>query len=148
MSLDVRAMLGAFEPDELDALIETMVLAAAADGELGSEERALLVRTVVDLCRGTRHEASAERARLEELVAQIEASRAADGAESRLAAVRRRLPRKESRKAAFALAARVSVADGIVRTTERELLFELATSLEIDHDEAADLVKAVGQGSR
>jgi tellurite resistance protein len=34
----------------------------------------------------------------------------------------------------------VTAADGIIRTSERELILETAVALEIDQDEAADLV--------
>jgi tellurite resistance protein len=41
------------------------------------------------------------------------------------------------------LAISVTAADGIVRTSERELIFDLAAGLEVDPDTAADLVKQI-----
>ena len=42
---------------------------------------------------------------------------------------------------ALSLAIQVTAADGIIRTSERELIMETAEALEIDPGEAADLVK-------
>jgi len=40
----------------------------------------------------------------------------------------------------LSLAIQVTAADGIIRTSERELIMDTAEALEIDRDEAADLV--------
>jgi hypothetical protein len=37
-------------------------------------------------------------------------------------------------------------ADGIIRTSERELILDLAEGLEIDRDRAADMVKKASSG--
>jgi len=37
-----------------------------------------------------------------------------------------------------------TAADGIIRTSERELILDVADALEIDRDEAADLVRDIG----
>jgi tellurite resistance protein len=41
---------------------------------------------------------------------------------------------------ALSLAIQVTAADGIIRTSERELIMDTADALEIDRDEAANLV--------
>jgi len=64
----------------------------------------------------------------------------ASGREARLSAVKERLPDAGARKVALALAIQVTAADGIIRTSERELIMDTAEALEIDRDEAADLV--------
>jgi uncharacterized tellurite resistance protein B-like protein len=49
------------------------------------------------------------------------------------------------RRAAFELVVHVVAADGVIRTSERELLLEVAEALRIDPDSAADMVrKAAG----
>ncbi len=48
------------------------------------------------------------------------------------------------RKTALALAIRLVAADGIIRTSERELILDVADALEIDRNEAADLVRDIG----
>jgi uncharacterized tellurite resistance protein B-like protein len=60
---------------------------------------------------------------------------------TRLQAVKARLPEPAARKAALALAVQVTASDGIIRTSERELILEAAEALEVDRGEAADLVK-------
>ena len=50
------------------------------------------------------------------------------------------------RKAAFGLSVEVTATDGIVRTSEREFLLDLAGALQIDRDEAADLVRHITKG--
>jgi tellurite resistance protein len=64
----------------------------------------------------------------------------------RLGAVCQRLGDADGRKAAFGLAVEVTATDGIVRTSEREFLLDLAGALGIDRDEAADLVRHITKG--
>jgi len=122
--------------EKVEALVEIMYLAATADGELGAEERA-------------RFEESAERltsrvivgAELEKLLARARADLARAGRDARLAAVKARLPDMEARKLALALAIQITAADGVVRTSERELILHTAAALDIDGDTAADMVR-------
>ncbi len=79
-------------------------------------------------------------ARLEALVTESAVALDRDGRAARLANVRARLPDAGSRRVASSLAIQVTAADGIIRTSERELILELAEALEIDRDEAANLV--------
>ena len=44
------------------------------------------------------------------------------------------------------MAIQVTAADGIIRTSERELIMETADALEVDRDEAADLVRKLAPG--
>ena len=67
--------------------------------------------------------------------------RDSEGRSARLAAVKERLPDAAARKVALSLAIQVTAADGIIRTSERELILETAETLDIDRDEAADLVR-------
>jgi tellurite resistance protein len=121
---------------KLDALVEMMFLAASADGEFSDVERKHFLRSVESLTDG-RLAGSA----LEALLDRAQAELAAGGREARLQAVKERLPDAGARKVALSLAIEVTAADGIIRTSERELILETAEALEIDRDQAADLVR-------
>jgi uncharacterized tellurite resistance protein B-like protein len=125
-----------FEKDALGAWCELMVLAANADGELGDDERDALAKHVETL--------SDKRLDKEQLTAFIrEAEARAKGAsrKERLDTIGRQLGDAKKREIAFELTVRVVAADGVLRTSERELLMESAEALGIDGDRAADLVK-------
>lgn len=126
-----------FDEPKLEALIEAMLLAALADEEFSAEERAHFASSVESLTDGR-----VAGAALADLLARVEAAIAAEGRDARLASVRDRLPAGAPRKVALSLAIRLMAADGIVRTSEREAILEMADALEIDRDEAADLVKS------
>jgi len=121
--------------EKVEALVEMMFLAASADGELGEDERKLFVKSAEDLTSrlitGDKLDALLTRAKK-----QLDES----GREARLAAVKERLPDLTARKLALSLAIQVTAADGIVRTSERELIMETADALGIDGDTAADMV--------
>jgi tellurite resistance protein len=44
------------------------------------------------------------------------------------------------------MAIQVTAADGILRTSEREFILDLAEALDVDRDEAADLVRDITRG--
>jgi tellurite resistance protein len=142
MSALSLADLGPLDGPKLDALIETMFLAAYADGELGDEERAHFLSSVESLTdrRLTSDQLGTVLRRLEQALSE-------SGRDARLAAVRAGLGDANARKVALALAIRVVAADGIIRTTERELILDIAEALEIDRDEAADLVRELTPSS-
>lgn len=120
---------------KLDALVEMMFLAASADGEFSDVERKHFLQSVESLTDGRLGKAA-----LETLLQRAQADLGASGREARLSAVKERLPDAGARKVALSLAIQVTAADGIIRTSERELIMETAEALEIDRDEAADLV--------
>lgn len=120
---------------KLDALVEMMFLAASADGEFSDVERQHFLRSVESLTDGRLAGAT-----LEALLDRAKADLDASGREARLKAVKDRLPDAGARKVALSLAIEVTAADGIIRTSERELILETAEALEIDRDQAADLV--------
>jgi uncharacterized tellurite resistance protein B-like protein len=121
---------------KLDALVEMMFLAASADGDFSDVERQHFLQSVESLTDGRLAKAA-----LEGLLDRAEKDLAASGREARLSAVKERLPDAGARKVALSLAIQVTAADGIIRTSERELIMETADALEIDRDQAADLVK-------
>lgn len=129
-----------FDEPRLEALVEMMVLAASADGDFAPEERAKLASAVESLT--SRKIAPS---RLPALLEGLEKRIAEEGREARLASVKTRLGTAHEREIALDLALRVMMADGIMRTSERELVLDIAEALEIDRDKAADMVaKASG----
>ncbi len=127
--------LQALSEAKLEALVEVMYLAAAADGEFSPVERAHFLKTVESLTDGR-----LATARLAQLVAEASEALEREGREARLLSAKGRLPDAGSRRVALSLAIQVTAADGIIRTSERELILETAEALEIDRDEAARLV--------
>lgn len=120
---------------KLEAIIELMFLAAFADGDFGDEERVHFLGSIESL---TDRRFPGETLGL--LVSRIAGDLASQGRATRLASVKERLGDHAACKAALGLAIQVTAADGIIRTSERELILEAADALAIDRDEAADLV--------
>ena len=125
---------------KLEALVEVMFLAASADGDFSVVERAHFLKSVESLTDGR-----IATARLQTLVDEAGTALDREGREARLASVKERLPDAGARRVALSLAIQVTVADGIIRTSERELILEAAEALEIDRGEAADLVKRLSR---
>lgn len=123
------------EEPRLHALVELMFLAATADGEFSGDERQHFQESVESLT-----DRKVKGDTLDKLLESIEQSHAGEGREARIAHVKDALPTPELRKVGLSMAIRVMIADGIVRTSERELILDLADGLEVDRDEAADLV--------
>jgi tellurite resistance protein len=125
---------------KLEAMVEAMFLAASADGEFSPVERAHFLKTVESLTDGR-----LPTARLATLVAEAAEALERDGRHARLSSVKSRLPDASLRRVALSLAIQVTTADGIIRTSERELIFETAEALDIDRDEAANLVSTLSR---
>ncbi|WP_437284026.1 tellurite resistance TerB family protein [Sorangium sp. So ce406] len=123
------------EPN-LEALIELMFLAAFADGEFSQEEKLHFFRSVESLT-----DRRIPQSTMDELIQTVVTQLQKEGRAARLASLKERLPSPQARKVAFSLAAQVVVADGIVRTSERELLLDVAAALELDQTEAAEVVR-------
>jgi uncharacterized tellurite resistance protein B-like protein len=132
--IDASAVKGLSDA-KLEALVEMMFLAASADGDFSEVERQHFLKSVESLTDGRLGKAT-----LEALLTRAKQALDASGRESRLSAVKERLPDSGARKVALSLAIQVTAADGIIRTSERELILETAEALEIDRDEAANLV--------
>lgn len=133
--------LASLDDDRLAALVEVLLLAAWADGEFSQAERTHLDERIERLAGGRLDAMAVTKMRLE-----IAERIAIEGREARLAEVRRSFPNPSERKVALASAARMAAADGVVRTSEREFLSDLADVLELDPDEAANLVRALARG--
>ncbi|MEO7032434.1 MAG: tellurite resistance TerB family protein [Polyangiaceae bacterium] len=132
--------LQALGDTKLEALVELMFLAASADDDFSDVEREHFVKSVESLTDG-----KIAHARLETLLTEATTALERDGREARLASVKARLPDAGSRRVALSLAIQVMAADGIIRTSERELILEAAEALEIDRDDAANLVSKLSR---
>jgi uncharacterized tellurite resistance protein B-like protein len=129
-----------FDEPKLEALVELLWLSATADGEFSESERAHFTRKVLAMT-GERFTGAS----LDALVARIEA----DGARQRdraawLAALRDELGNDAAREAALRMVVEMVLADQVFRTSERELVLELADALGIDHDTVADFIAESG----
>jgi len=125
---------------KLEALVEAMFLAASADGEFSPVERAHFLKSVESLTDGR-----LPTARLAALVAEAGEALEREGRKARLLSVKSRLPDAGARRVALSLAIQVAAADGVIRTSERELILETAEVLEIDRNEAATLVNTLSR---
>lgn len=125
----------------LHALVEIMFLAATADGEFSGDERKHFQASVESLTDRKLHGGM-----LDALLDSIEKSHAGEGRAARIEHVKSALPTPELRKIGLTMAIRVMCADGIVRTSEREMIMDLADGLDIDHDTTADLVAQISSG--
>jgi tellurite resistance protein len=141
MSFDPAALLKALDDETLEALVDCMLLAAHADGEVSEQELDQLVTSIQTIVRGAGgHAAAFSQQRLGELFRRAQRQLTESGRAPFIDSVKQRLGDGDGRKAALGLAIKVTAADGIMRTSERELIFDLADGLEVDRDEAADLV--------
>jgi uncharacterized tellurite resistance protein B-like protein len=126
---------GVLEGPRLEALVELLYLAASADGEFSDEERHLFVHKVRVLT-GERLTAGD----LSNIVTRVEADVARDGRTQRITAVRDRLESSGARHAALLMAIDMTMADDVLRTSEREVIAEIAEGLGIEADVAADYI--------
>lgn len=140
MTTDPKEYLRSFDDPKLEAIIETMFLAAYADGEFSDVERVHFAKSVESLTDGR-----LGGAKFEALVDRVIQALAAGTRDGRLEDIRQRLPEAGARKVALTLAVQLMAADGIVRTSERELIMEMADALAIDRDDAADIVAKVAR---
>lgn len=123
------------DDDTLEALVETLYVAAFADGRFSDEERTRFSASVAYLTRGRLASPAAEQ------LLQRVAERHGDGARTaRLAAIRERLATAELRRIALVLAADMAAADGVLHDAERAVLRELGDALEVDPNEVRELL--------
>ncbi len=130
---------GLGEP-KLMALVEVMVLAANADGDFGEDEHKKVHASVTNLT-SDRFEAPA----IDDLIRNIVARAKESPRPERLRAVRDALGDAASNRVALELAIGVMLADGVVRTSERELILEMAECMGIPGEDAADLLRSLSK---
>ncbi len=126
---------------KLEALVETMYLAAYADGEFSDIERAHFSRSVDRLTEGR-----IPPTQFDKVLEALQERLATAGREACIGSIRDRLPGSNLRSLAVLLAADITAADGVIRKSERDVLFEIARALGVNESEAAELVQGFEQG--
>lgn len=126
---------GNLEGPQLEALVELLYLAASADGEFSADERKLFVHKVFKL---TGDKLGSEA--LESTVSRVEADVEREGRGQRISSVRDRLETDGARHAALLMAIDMTMADEVLRTSEREVIADIAEGLGIERDVAADYI--------
>jgi uncharacterized tellurite resistance protein B-like protein len=125
------------------ALVETMLLAAMADGSVSQLEMQTLLRRVIE-------RPEFEGTKPEELNALVETSAqrlaAASNLQEILASLRTRLPDHKTRMLAFGLAAAVAFADQRATRMELGLLKTIQAALGISEDEVAQIIDIIESG--
>jgi len=125
------------------ALVEMMLLAAMADGDISDNEMQTLLRRVIE-------RPEFEGTRSDELNALVESSAkslaSAKDLSAILASLRERLPDHKNRMLAFGLAAAVAFADKRATRAELGLLKTFQAALGISEDEVAQLIDVVEKG--
>ncbi len=129
--------------DRNSALIEIMLLAAVADGQVSDRQLETLIRRV-------RERPEFEGTKADELNDLIEGSlkklASAKDLRAVLASLRDRLPDHKSRMLAFGLAAAVAFADQRASRAELGLLKTFQSALGISEEEVVQLIDAVEKG--
>jgi tellurite resistance protein len=125
---------------QTDALVEIMYLAATADGEFTDDERAQFTSGIESMT-----ERKIPEEQLAKAIAAAEAHLENSEWEDRLVAIKDAIEPPHLRKLALAMAIAVTAADGLIRTSERELILQAAEVLEIDGDTAANMVRDLGK---
>ncbi|KFA89212.1 MULTISPECIES: TerB family tellurite resistance protein [Archangium] len=126
-----------------EALVEVMLLAAMADGQVSQRELQMLLRRVIE-------RPEFEGTKPEELNALVEASAQrlskAHDLEEILASLRARLPNHKNRMLAFGLAASIAFSDHRATRTELGLLKTFQAALGISEDEVAQIIDVIEGG--
>lgn len=138
-----REQAVAARKDRNAALVETMLLAAMADGRVSQMEMRTLLARVIE-------RPEFEGTRPEELNALVEHSAKrlslAHDLQEILASLRQRLPDHKNRMLAFGLAAAVALADQRATRLELGLLKTFQAALGISEQEVAQIIEVVEQG--
>ncbi|WNG60781.1 hypothetical protein F0U59_43320 [Archangium gephyra] len=126
-----------------EALVEVMLLAAMADGQVSQRELQTMLRRVIE-------RPEFEGTKPEELNALVEASAQrlskAHDLEEILASLRARLPNHKNRMLAFGLAASIAFSDHRATRTELGLLKTFQAALGISEDEVAQIIDVIEGG--
>lgn len=132
-------LLESLNDDQIDAFIEVMLWAASADGEIHEGEIAQVRKNLVEV-----DALWLSHLELDERLVRIHGSMTGVTRTKRLKAIKKILTDPQTRQAGLELAVRVTAADGVLRTSERDLILETAEALGVDPGKAADIVKSVG----
>lgn len=134
------SLLSELSDPQIDAVVEAMLLAAHADGELDPSEISQLKKSLLDI-----DHLWLSHIDLEQRIETAKSHIAGHDRTDRLQSLRQTLDKPEQRIAALELAALVIASDGILRTSERDLMLEAAEILGVDSGVVADIVKQVAK---
>lgn len=113
-------------------MVEILLLAALADGSLAQAESAVIKRALLSV-----DELWLNHIDLENRMVEARLRIDAESREARLSKLRTMLPWPEQRALALKLAIQIVEADGVVQSSERELIMEAAQALGVQGDIAA-----------
>lgn len=125
------------------ALIEAMMLAASADGEVAPRELQVLIARVIDRPEFEGTDAEALNTLVEASAKRLSEAK---NLEAVLASLRERLPERRNRLLAFGLAASVAFADRKASREELGLLKTIQAALGVSEDEVQRLIDVVHKG--
>lgn len=125
------------------ALIEAMMLAASADGEVAPRELQVLIARVIERPEFEGTDAEALNALVETSAKRLSEARRLEDV---LASLRERLPEHRNRLLAFGLAASVAFADRRASREELGLLKTIQAALGVSEDEVQRVVDVVHKG--
>lgn len=125
------------------ALIESMLLAAIADGNISDGEMQTLLRRVIERPEFEGTQAAELNALVEDSVRRLAGSR---DLASILQSLRERLPDHKNRMLAFGLASAVAFADNRATRSELGLLKTIQAALGISEEEVAQIIDVVEKG--
>jgi tellurite resistance protein len=121
---------------KLEALVEVMYLAAFADGRFSEIERAHFGRSVDRLTEGR-----LSPVQFEKTLVDLQERLSESGRGPCIESIRERLDDPRLRWLAVMLAADMTAADGLIYASERDVLLELALALDVEQQEAEELVE-------
>lgn len=133
--------------DAMEAMVETMLITAASDGEVATEERQLLSAALRAMLEPFEKRGGAVVSlpllHLDRELSRFSALLAEQGTEKRVLAVAARLKTAEQRCLAFCLAAAVAMVDDFVAGGEIQTIEELGARLGLDPEESQNLLREV-----
>lgn len=133
-------LLAKLSDPQIDAMVEVMLLGASADGELDYAELVQLRKSLMAI-----DDLWLSHIDLDQRIASAKTRIASQTRAERLAALKSALVEENQSVAALEMAALVMAADGIIRTSERDLMLEAAEALGVDSQVAADIMAKVAK---
>lgn len=134
--------LASLELAKLEAVIELMMLAAYSDGHVSDVERETLKTQIVE---GTKGQVRSDV--VIEIVDAVERGLAHSGREERLESIKKRLSDPRMRRQALHHVTKILLADSRLRVDEVAFMLRAATALEIDPEEASNILREARGGA-
>lgn len=131
---DAKKALTSVTP-KTEALIEAMYITAHADEDFGPKEREHFIRNVIGLSGG---QIKAED--VKGVLLKLK-GKSKEGRETRLKSIAGRLPSKADKEHAFALAATMAQADGVVLDEEKDFFDAMRVALGIDSKRGDEILE-------